>query len=117
RDDDRLQDHLQLAGPHCPELDPLRFDLTRELLVTAVRGQIESQGIKFGAVRAGKLKMILQTIVIPVVLLLVAFADLSEADWATLTRAGLVWATIVVTVLSGIPYITNARRALRERHT
>jgi CDP-diacylglycerol---glycerol-3-phosphate 3-phosphatidyltransferase len=91
--------------------------LTRELLVTAIRGQMESQGIKFGAVRAGKLKMILQAIVIPAVLLLVAFADLSEPGWARLSRETLVWATIAATVLSGVPYITNARRALRERQT
>ncbi len=89
--------------------------LARELLVTAIRGQMEAQGIKFGAVRAGKLKMILQTIVIPSVLLLAALADLDEPSWATLTRDVLVWATVAVTIVSGIPYIANARRALRER--
>jgi CDP-diacylglycerol--glycerol-3-phosphate 3-phosphatidyltransferase len=89
--------------------------LTRELLVTAIRGQIEALGVKFGAVRAGKLKMIFQTIVVPAVLLLAALADLTETSWATITRDVLVWATVAATIASGVPYVTNAARALKER--
>ena len=89
--------------------------VARELLVTAIRGQVEALGIRFGAVRAGKLKMILQTIAIPSVLLLVAHADPLYTKWSLLTRDILVWATVVATVISGIPYITHARAALRDR--
>ena len=63
--------------------------LARELFVTSIRGVAESQGIAFGAKTSGKLKMILQSIAIPLVLLLVvnwpnpaARSDLLVLQWA-----------------------------------
>lgn len=82
--------------------------LARELLVTSIRGVAESSGIAFGAVRAGKLKMILQSLTVPIVLLLIAnFAPL-ETEWARWTRDALVFATVIVTIISGVPYVTRA---------
>jgi len=90
--------------------------LARELLVTGIRGELEGTGHQFGANIWGKLKMILQSVVIPAVLLMVFLMDseffLHEAlNW---TRDILVYATIIVTVLSGIPYVTGAYRVTKS---
>ena len=89
--------------------------LARELLVTAIRGELEGEGIKFGANVWGKLKMILQSIVIPIVLAIV-FIDPQRDGWHWLAwvRDILVYLTVLATVVSGIPYITRAMKATRE---
>jgi len=86
--------------------------LARELLVTGIRGEVEGSGHKFGANIWGKLKMILQAIVVPVVLFIVFLFDASvyEAGWLAWVRDLLVYATVVVSVLSGVPYVTGAMR-------
>lgn len=86
--------------------------IARELLVTGIRGELEGGGHKFGANLWGKLKMILQSAVIPFVMLVTYLID-SEfqfADKLKTPRDILVYATVVVTVLSGLPYITGAYR-------
>ncbi len=93
--------------------------LARELLVTGIRGEMEGSGQKFGANVWGKLKMILQSIVVPVVLLIVYLMDAEAFDSKPLvwTRDILVYATVVVTVLSGIPYVTGAYRVTKAERT
>ncbi|MEO1236183.1 MAG: CDP-alcohol phosphatidyltransferase family protein [Planctomycetota bacterium] len=86
--------------------------LARELLVTGIRGEVEKAGIAFGANVVGKLKMILQSIVVPAVLVIVMI-DPREQVWLGWVRDGLVWATVAVTVVSGWPYVTGAVRAFR----
>ena len=49
--------------------------LSRELLVTTIRAVLESRGVDFSAALSGKLKMIVQSIGVPVILLLVILAD------------------------------------------
>lgn len=89
--------------------------LARELLVTGIRGEMESCGIQFGAKLWGKLKTVLQLIAIPVVLLTVWQHPTAPGHtWMALLRDVLVYATVIVTVVSGLPYITSAARALRE---
>ena len=90
--------------------------LARELLVTAIRGELEGEGIKFGANVWGKLKMILQSIVIPIVLAIVFIDPRREGwQWSAWIRDILVYLTIFVTVVSGLPYITGAIKATREK--
>lgn len=86
--------------------------LLRELGVTSIRAALESQGIDFSARGAGKLKMILQAIVVPVVLAIVWIDPLSH-EWARWVRDILVWATVIATILSGLPYITGALKAVK----
>ncbi len=89
--------------------------LSRELLVTAIRGELESEGVKFGANVFGKLKMILQSIVIPIVLLIVWLDPRSEGwEWTAWVRDILVYLTVIVTVISGLPYITGAARSAKR---
>ncbi len=87
--------------------------LARELLVTSVRGFFESQGIDFSADAAGKAKMILQSVTVPLVLVLLATADVSYYSMASWTIRGAVWATVVMTVLSCAPYIVKGVRSGR----
>lgn len=89
--------------------------IARELLVTGIRGEMEGSGHKFGANLWGKLKMILQAVVVPVVLAIVYVIDagLYRADWLELGRDILVYATVLVTVLSGLPYVTGAYRVVK----
>jgi CDP-diacylglycerol--glycerol-3-phosphate 3-phosphatidyltransferase len=86
--------------------------LARELLVTTFRGVAESSGQDFGAAFTGKLKMTLQSITILVILTYVNFRGyLQNHGWgypAQVTRDVFIWATIVVTIYSGLAY---ARRA------
>jgi CDP-diacylglycerol--glycerol-3-phosphate 3-phosphatidyltransferase len=91
--------------------------LARELLVTGVRGEMEGGGAQFGANLFGKGKMLLQSITVPVVLALAYWMDPTtepqQYPWLTWPRDILVYATVLVTVLSGVPYIIQAGRAMR----
>lgn len=88
--------------------------LARELLVTGVRDQMESSGVKFSAMLFGKLKMILQSITVPTVLFIV-WLDPVAKPWTTWFREAFVYATVIVTFFSAWPYIAQTARALRQR--
>ncbi|MEM7681420.1 MAG: CDP-diacylglycerol--glycerol-3-phosphate 3-phosphatidyltransferase [Planctomycetota bacterium] len=86
--------------------------LLREFLVTAIRSEVESRGVKFGANVWGKLKMILQSVVLPLCLFYAWAGPAEDSAWAWL-RDGLVWAMVLATAASAWPYVTGARRALQ----
>ena len=81
--------------------------LARELLVTTFRGAA-GKGGQFGAQFSGKVKMTLQSITILVILVFVNFhGRLTEMGYETMAvriRNIFIWATIVVTVYSGLLY-------------
>ena len=82
----------------------------RELIITSLRSFMETTGAKFGADWFGKLKTVLQfaaLIAIFSMLWLRSEPGGSSAvpDWVCL---GLVYATVVATVLSGLQYIWRA---------
>lgn len=85
--------------------------LARELLVTGIRGEVEAKGESFASNWSGKAKMILQSITIPLVLFIVINFNVMPGkgwEWAIWTRDILVWLTVLVTVISGWPYIQRA---------
>ena len=87
----------------------------RELLVTGLRGFSESRGKAFGASLHGKVKMWMQSIAAPAVLLIVAHEhSWPEATWPSITKKALVWAMVVVTTLSAVQYIIRSRDILEE---
>lgn len=88
--------------------------LARELLVTSIRAVMEGRGIAFPAEWSGKAKMILQSVAVPVILAILASADARPGTPGRWTVLALVWTTVVVTVMSGVPYVVRAARALRE---
>jgi len=88
--------------------------IARELLVTSVRGVVESMGISFPAKWSGKAKMVLQSIAIPTIIFLAVNLRPSENAWAMWCCHGFVYTTLLVTVWSGLPYILGVRRILIE---
>lgn len=89
--------------------------IARELLVTSIRDILESKGYRGGAKWAGKMKMILQSFAVPLVLLLVVNCQPDKHDSVMLLINILVWLMLVVTLWSGIPYITGLRHVLRQK--
>ncbi len=90
--------------------------LARELLVTSIRGVVEGQGKSFAASFSGKLKMILQCVCVPAVLLLLnvpAGSGETDMTWPWRAIQLTVAATVLVTAWSGIPYIIRGVAALR----
>jgi len=86
--------------------------LARELLVTSLRGISESAGQSFGAVWAGKFKMGFQSGTILVILMYVTFLPwLLKNGYeppARYFRDFGIWGTVVITLYSGVAYVTRA---------
>ena len=88
--------------------------IARELLVTAIRDVLESIGYSGGANWAGKVKMILQSIAIPAILLItVNFRPDVNTTLHCLNQI-LVWLVLIVTVLSSIPYVSGLLHVMRK---
>ena len=72
--------------------------LTRELLVTSLRGSSESGGQAFGAAFSGKLKMVFQSVTILVILVYVNYLDRSRNPdlqlYGRYFRDFCIWATV-----------------------
>ena len=89
--------------------------LARELLVTGIRGEMESTGVKFGANLFGKLKMIFQSVGIPVIIFIIWYDPRREGHrWLSAGPDIIAYLMVGVTVLSGIPYVFSAYEALRD---
>ena len=86
--------------------------VSREFIVSAVRGYSESQGVKFPATPAGKIKMFVQSVAICAVLF--QLANLPGVAWAAYTKVIMVWLSVVATVLSGLGYVSQTRAVLRR---
>ena len=86
--------------------------LARELLVTSFRGLGEGAGQNFGAAFSGKVKMVVQSVTILVVLVYVNyFAPHYGSGYEPQVRAFrvfCVWVTVAVTVFSGLAYVQRA---------
>jgi phosphatidylglycerophosphate synthase len=92
--------------------------LARELLVTSLRGIMESGGKSFGAVWAGKFKMGFQSGTILVILIYVTFRPwLIDAGYETAARVFRdigIWGTVLITLYSGLTYVKNAVTLFRQ---
>jgi len=93
--------------------------VSREFLVTGLRGFIEARGVAFPARWDGKAKMVMQCIAIPAVFL-VRTIDLRWgggivwlADTVHVFAMIVVWATFALTVSSGARYVHAAALVLR----
>ncbi len=85
--------------------------LAREFVISGIRGYSESQGVKFPAIPAGKLKMLAQSAAIGTILFVLAW--LPEVAWAAQVKILLVWLAVTVTVFSGAFYLHKARDLMR----
>lgn len=82
--------------------------LGRELLVTGIRGYLESIGKKFGADWFGKLKMFLQCVYLGAAFFYLGFASESWIGPIKVIYHGLLYAMLAATVLSGLQYMSKA---------
>ena len=86
--------------------------LARELLVTGMRSFSEVHKIPFGATLSGKVKMFVQCFAISWSLFYVAHWT-SGPEWTRVVRDVLIWATTLITGLSGLVYVQRAYRLLK----
>lgn len=87
--------------------------LGRELLVTSVRAVIESSGGAFPADWAGKVKMLLQSVAIPVALGVASIPSIGQSEPWRNASGILTWGMLVATIASALPYIWRAAHMLR----
>jgi CDP-diacylglycerol--glycerol-3-phosphate 3-phosphatidyltransferase len=85
--------------------------IAREILITALRSVLEGLGVDFSAKLSGKLKMLLQSAVIPLCLLSLSpwFQSTLGDHWPawTMTRDVLLWSMVGVTIYSGAEYLAR----------
>lgn len=97
--------------------------IARELLVTSIRAVLEGQGVKFSSDWWGKGKMILQSFAIPTILIIIALFPIKpepsgrfwQGDPGRIAVDLLAWTTVVVTALSGVPYVIRCMNVLSRR--
>lgn len=91
--------------------------IARELLITSLRGLCESRNVDFAAAQAGKIKMVVQSLSVPAILLLAWLAtdnpDLAPGDPLLRTAYWVALGTSVITAVSAGPYLTRGFRGLR----
>ena len=85
--------------------------LAREFLVNGIRGYMESVGIDFGAEMPGKIKMVVQSFCIGFLIGVIALAP-DPPVWVTAGSTLLVWATVFLTIWSGLLYVVKASKHL-----
>jgi CDP-diacylglycerol--glycerol-3-phosphate 3-phosphatidyltransferase len=87
--------------------------LIRELLVTSLRGLIESHGGSFAASLAGKLKMIVQSVGLPIIMMILALFPVHQGTSGRIGILMVTWIMLIVTATSGLPYLIRGIQALR----
>jgi CDP-diacylglycerol--glycerol-3-phosphate 3-phosphatidyltransferase len=80
--------------------------LFRELLVTTARSVFESSGVDFSAVWSGKIKMIVQSIAVPLILIAMAH-DAHPGDGPPALAVWSAWAATIATAVSLLPYLVR----------
>ena len=86
--------------------------ISREFLVSSIRGYAESHGIAFGAELSGKIKAVVQMVALGLAIYLYAHGRLPflprvSSVWMT---SGVIYAALVLTVLSAVLYVVKAHR-------
>jgi CDP-diacylglycerol--glycerol-3-phosphate 3-phosphatidyltransferase len=88
----------------------------RELVVTAIRAEMERAGHDFSAGWSGKFKMVFQCVAIAL--------ELGSRTWPTVVAGGVsfhqaavvfAWLAVVSTIWSGLEYVVAARPLLRPK--
>jgi CDP-diacylglycerol--glycerol-3-phosphate 3-phosphatidyltransferase len=94
----------------------------REMLVTAIRSEIEGRGGDFSAKMMGKLKMVFQCMAVVASLLALRYWQLAPPGstpiaptWLFFALQASVWLAIISTVYSGLEYVVAAARILSRQ--
>ncbi len=89
--------------------------VVRELVVTAIRAEMERTGLDFSAAWSGKLKMLFQCAAIALELGTRAWPDLMLGPVSIhQVTVGVVWLAVISTIWSGLEYILAARPLLSQ---
>jgi CDP-diacylglycerol--glycerol-3-phosphate 3-phosphatidyltransferase len=80
--------------------------VARELIITSLRSYLETAGAKFGADWLGKIKMVLQCVVLLYIFMFLKWAEVNS--WLAVLRDILIYATLAATALSGLQYVWKA---------
>ncbi len=86
--------------------------ISRELIITSLRGFLESEGIKFGADWLGKVKMGLQCATLIAIFIALQW---HEVDFFRFVSIALIYAMVGVTALSGAQYLWKATALLKAQ--
>lgn len=94
--------------------------VAREMFITQLRAFMEQRGTDFSAKWSGKIKMVFQCAAVPLCLLSLSPEFLS--NWKSVVSEGLliplrdfaIWATVAITVYSGVEYSWRAFHLLRR---
>ncbi|WP_437230338.1 CDP-diacylglycerol--glycerol-3-phosphate 3-phosphatidyltransferase [Planctomicrobium sp. SH661] len=85
--------------------------IAREMFITGLRSVLEGHGVDFSAKFSGKLKMLLQSIVIPFCILSLSPSFQSwlgsSLNTFLVVRTVLLWAMVIITLYSGAEYIVR----------
>jgi CDP-diacylglycerol--glycerol-3-phosphate 3-phosphatidyltransferase len=90
--------------------------VAREMFITGLRAVLEQHGRDFSAKWSGKIKMIVQCATVPLCLLTLSRVFLADVEpyasqtQITQVRDVLLWATVAITVYSGVEYVVRAVR-------
>ena len=84
--------------------------VARELIITSLRGFLESQGVRFGADWLGKIKMWLQC----AALIAIFIAQGWPNEFYHAASVGLIYGMVVVTALSGAQYLWKGTLLLKS---
>ena len=87
--------------------------ISREFLISGLRSFIEARGVPFGAGFGGKLKMVFQSITIPVIIFYEA--NVSGSNFWKWVVILFLRATIFLTVSSSVEYIKKASALLSKK--
>lgn len=111
---DPLADKILVYSAFClliGELIPawmLIVILTREFVVSGIRAVAASEGIVIAAGMSGKIKTVLQMIAVPMLLLVPVITN----DVFYYGAMGFLWASLIMTVYSGVEYVVKNRKVL-----
>ena len=90
--------------------------LARELLVTSIRGVVESSGGSFAAQQLGKIKMVIQSVAVPVILFLTVNFKPDQHALVMWLNHAVVYIAVLATMLSMLPYLRGIGRFMAIRN-
>jgi CDP-diacylglycerol--glycerol-3-phosphate 3-phosphatidyltransferase len=99
---------LSYDGGSCLQTWMIVVIVSREFLVTTLRGVAEASGLEFPADKLGKIKMVAQCTAVAAQLTMIA----GTQTFAWFGYWGM-WVTLVLTLISGFGYVIKARPVLQ----
>ena len=84
--------------------------LAREFLVAGVRTVAASEGIVIAAAMSGKIKTVLQMVAVCMLLM----APVINTSWFLILGKIVLWAALVMTVISGVQYVVDNKQVFSK---